>query len=769
MIRPRVFTRRAALGALGLSLGSGCSQAVSLAANESGATLSTGDVSAPRASDPNGPLVARTATNYDAMSVQANAHYSIGQAFAPGAIPSGYRAEMRLSDGVTVIATQQANNRATHADGSLKFANFIWKHPNAIAAGASDMVKFYAVSGAYSDTTAITTAPITAQDYKVEMVVGGATYTFSVNTGLAGTKKRQVRSGAACAAWYVWGDLLNGSTPQGSVWVECWVYVYSDGTMRVYPRVRASKIQNSDAISVTSLAFKNGSTALRSWPDAFTFYYGTIVDMVDADGLEHFSGDEGLLGATSTVRTTSKVVWTFPRCVLSDPTTTGLYDAKLVHWYEWNSTQIAGMTDWTPYDYAPLAQAEIVQQDGPGGSEWIGPLPRSSVQAMLRGSYLDMRYDREQALAGLRNQCWFKDFTTAYTPPFNGKSAGTYPSLPADASTVSWCTAATFSLAGGNPTNTATSAGHLPHYFYFQYLATGYEWWGDLLFEQANAIMGQQNPGDASYCRNYTTGGMTYHGVSLEVAEGRHFAWFMRTVSDAQWVCPDSHALKQYLADVTTTNYNAFVAYLAANSSWAALGIWKDDYDGSSDKCYVAPWMHDYFMLSVAMDIRRGNITASHGAVQNHIIPWVLGRVVNGSYYRASGIYNMSVFRGPNPSFYGGSIATDWSQVYIGAGPSRLTFPLIDGNSAAGANPPGIDMSIDNDLLSVWEPFHSYPVILQCAAASAQVAGINTADQVYAHWRSYETAHPGQESGNIGNTPPHDWAHQPHWRIRVPS
>lgn len=678
-------------------------------------------------------LTARTATNYDGSATPSTFYASIGQGFAQGAIPSGFKPQVRLNDGTTVVSDQQCQNTVAWGDGSLKFAQLTWKYPSQIAASGTDTIKVFSTSGSCPTTTSLTTAPLLAQDYKLQITIGATLYTLSLNNELnAGTRVKQIRAGPTMAGWKVWGAFRNGTTigsaDQGDLWGIFYVYVYSDGTIRVWPEAFSSRLANSVAngYNVATFAFKNGASTICSASTQFFSAGNVMACPVDGEGNAYYSGTD-----------TKKVVWAFPTLTFGNSTTTNFYDARLVWWYQSTPTS---RTNTSPsalgFTYTPNSTAYA---DSFGGSNWdstgasafIGPLSSDDVALFLTGTYDALVGSRVATLNGLGNTYWFWDLPTGY--PAN-LTSNVYASLPAGNTNVGWGQGPTITINGG--THLSSNATHAPDFGYMQYLYSGDEWW----LEMAQGVpVGNIGASDYHYRNTYTEGNY----AAIYGTAGRGNAWYTRNIGNASWVTPDTHPMKPYLAQSLSNQLTALDSFYASQATGNPLGI--VDFGDVYGQALWSGWMHDHLATSLSMEVRRGTESASATFITGHVIKAIYGRANNGCAYNAAD-YRFGVgggINGDTPAF-----PQTWSQEWQGSG-IPLTQPITTGCLGSGFFN-GYGASAGDD----------YALLLQYGAETGSMAGISGASTVSSYAGAAEAAcAPCTETW---------WGGQQWKRIRVP-
>ncbi len=373
-----------------------------------------------------GLLAFRSARNFG-PAAPAGATYSIFHAFAPGTVPAGDIA--RISVRGVPVERQQCDNRVAWPDGSLRCGVFTWTHPHAIAGGGKDQITIHAVPGTWHDAPSGALNALLAHDYRMEVVIDGVTYSLSANNEIREARRvTRIRSGSACTAWKIWGDFRAGTSPtspvQGQMWGKMFLYLTPDGHVRIEDEIYCNKIANSAAIPITSYALLDGGTVLFRNATPFTLYTRNKIATYDEEGREYSSGPD-----------VSKVVWAFPRPVLRNCATTGLYDAMITWWNKWTPAYIAAFPEPLNVAYAPNSFGNIFGGaatgiNGTGNHTFLGPMTSLAVMAMLNGRYDFQRQDRKMAL-GSWGMCifWCADDATGLPPVL---THATYAGLGSD-------------------------------------------------------------------------------------------------------------------------------------------------------------------------------------------------------------------------------------------------------------------------------------------------------------------------------------------------
>ncbi|MEO8716571.1 MAG: hypothetical protein ABI369_16320 [Acetobacteraceae bacterium] len=725
---PRAWRRRSLLtGAAGLAVTTGLG-ACATGTSAVGATANDTETEETPTGDPAGSLAFRSARNFGATAAPAGSTYSIFQAFTRGAVPTGTIA--RISARGRVVERQQCNNRVVWPDGSLRCATFIWSHPEAIGPGGRSRITIHAVPGRWDDTPSATLKDLLAHDYRMEVVIGDATYYLVANNEIRGAvRMSRIRAGSACTAWKIWGDFRAGTAPtdpvQGQMWGKMFLYVTTDGHIRIEDEIYCNKIANSAAIPVTSYALLDGGTVLFRHTTPFTLHTRNKIATYDAEGREYISGPD-----------VSKVVWAFPRPMKARPTTTGLEDAMVVWPNEWTPAYIAAFPVPLNVAYAPSANlAKIFSSgiDGTGNHDFLGPMTSVAVMARLNGRYDYQRHDRLMAL-GSWGMCayWCADAATGLPPVFTNK---TYRGLSAPITNVGWGLAPTLKMEGGVNPGTTLDASHAGLWWWWQYLSTGSEQALENVMEQGVGVLGCDVAQTADYQRNPKfRNGKQYFGSYAHFPQPRAVGWEIRNLSNAHWVTPDAHPMKAYLNDLTQVQYDAAAELMAENAAaWGGLSAWYElTGEGDGYAGGYSPWMGDYRVTSILMDYRRGRIPLGHAAM-THVIRYQYGRMVDGSMRNGAGAYRLGTGVGPNPAGIGRTgVATQpaqtWADVYGFGEVPNIIVPLVDrahetGDlrdvSSTAAMKANVTLPARHTYVG-----HTYPNLALCAGACGVIAGL---------------------------------------------
>lgn len=562
------------------------------------------------------------------------------------------------------------------------------------------------VTGTVSIVKQISGAPGGAGDYEVSeslfiaseainaMSASPVTYVLDANAEIERAGQPgvvQIRSGPACNAWKVWGDFRdNTGAIHGTAWGKLYIYLDATGNVRIENEFYCNKIANASALPIASMALFDGAAVLESNATPFSFRTLNKVAAYDSDGRAYSTGPD-----------VSEVVWAFPLPVLADPITTGLYDSRMMWWYPWSDEMIAAFpvpmnAAYIPYDAAhynnPLFSSGI---DGEGAHDFEAHLSGGDIYALYGGSYQWLRFLRQRAL-GAWNQMmfWVADPISGH-PPVILPTA--YPGLraPQVGLTMAGSSTPSFTLLGGNFPGSSPSTSHAGLWWYGLYLLTGSEQALENILEQSIGAYMANNP-TLGYLPgiNPKFNGVQHYGAFCSCEQSRGIGFQLRNQSNSEWVCPDAHPVKPYLGDLMKSFYAAAADMFAQFNpppvppatwgNWGPLSWWLDP-AGPDPLPGNSPWMENYKLISIALDVMRGRIDNTHQIVKQ-INAHNFGCMIDGNFFNAAGAYRLSYMTGGTPSgppwatamnSAGGKVITSWTDCWGFQDPPHVTNPLI--------------------------------------------------------------------------------------------
>jgi hypothetical protein len=415
-------------------------------------------------------------------------------------------------------------------------------------------------------------------------------------------------------------------------------------------------------------------------------------------------------GAPQWSRTAQKTHVKFPTSILGD---------TRFGWYYGVYTPNAA----SAITYSPLTAGDIEKETGTTGDRRdIGPLPSWSVDALTAQSVEHDRSDYINALGWMAAPIQIYDSTVGEVVNLDAVShsgVGTaYPDGGWNYRTgigghdLDWTGASGGWMSTGADDDIDDS--HIPEPEVYPYIKHGYYWLIDAQLTHANNTIGWQ-PWD--YNRNTVLNGVTYE--CLVVHNGhqiRGTAWALRTIDNADWLCPDDHSAKTYINAICTRNWNAmdtvYTYGMAADQK--VLCSWNF---GEFDmvRSLTQPYMEDYLALTQLLGYCRGRNTF---AVQQHVGKWNLGRA-----YVANGFYNSIAYVMKTQSCTDTSIFyTSWSDYR--ASVDENTCPTTAYLNATPGLNPTIGFGID---------YHGgYAALLWAVSNAAMIAfSGNQGDSVY--------------------------------------
>jgi hypothetical protein len=659
--------------------------------------------------------------------------------FIEGDVPSGSRVELRYAD--QPIALQQADGRAYHADGSLRRAVFSCKPIVTVSDGSSIDIEFWRVDGSFDTSTSINRSTLTAQNYRMRLRIGGTDYWCVLNNLDAAGTFRERRVGPLVRAWHHWGVFRQGTgasdTDQGQWQGHFYSYVWSDGTITVFPYAINGRVANSQAYTVQEFELLNGDASIILHSTSFTAYGWSAYFLCTADGQPHWSASATHFHPRADVR------W--------------FHDRRLL----WNTRDSAAIRNAatlpTTYTYSP---AEISSTTRPsawfggyyinsgGDNEPLGDIPRWDWRALLATAGSErsaadkaafLRASRLNALAmGVKFPAWLVRHESGH-PPVIVNQDYTSLGLTSAQPSVGWGSAPTITPTGGAYPGAVTDASHMPQYPTYQAMVTGWEWWLDFMVILGVGCIGRENPSPTvDYSRRPLVNGSSRDCGTLQITAHRQNAWKHKIVCDAEWIMPDAHPCKAYMNQLLVNGFAIAEQFLTPPeyaSNREALGIWRSAY-GGIDNIGFAPWQaHGYFVPTICMSVRRGRISTSHKLVAEHISKQLFG-VINACPYRGAALYACAWREGSQPTT-SSPIAQNWDTVYCSYSsdqPSGQTMKLIsDAGGSSGSCPSsGLGQPIDGG--------HSYPNLARRACHAASMVGITAAESARDYLESEWTA-----------------------------
>lgn len=694
-----------------------------------------------------------TLDNFSGAS-RTDPYITFARNFVQGEVPSGSFVELR--HGGSAITLQQADGRAYHGDGSLKRAIFSCKPSSgAIADNATLDIALYSRSGSFSNSSSIARSTLTAQDYRMRLRISGVDYWCVLNNlDTAGTF-RERRIGNTVRAWHHWGVFRQGTggadADQGQWQGHFYSYVWSDGTITVFPYAINGRVANGQSYAVQEFELLKGAAPIIAHTTSFTAYAHSAYFLSTADGLPHWSANATHFHPRAT--------WRY------------FHDRKLI-WNTYDSATLrAAITVPSALSYAPstpsgtLGTASI---NASGSSPWIGDIPDWSAHALFASSdgtiaaasrKVLLRNDRVNALAmGVKFPGWFVRHESGH-PPVIVNQDYTASGLTAAQPSIGWGANPTIGDTGGVFAGAATDASHMPHYATYQTMVTGWEWWQDMMVILGVGCIGREDPSTTVlYSRRPLVNGSSRDTGTLQgVTAHRQNAWKHKSVCDAEWVIPDAHPCKAYLGQLLTNGFAIAEQFLTAPeyaTERQALGIWPSDYRDMYNIGF-APWQFlGYFVPTICMSVHRGRITTSHKLVAEHIAKQAFG-MLNACPYRASALYGCAFREGPSPTT-SSPIAQSWDTVYcslssdLAAG--QTTKLVSDAGGTGGSCP-------TSGLATPMNGGHTYPNFARRACEIGAMVGIAAATVSLTYMRNEETAAGITDASR---------AAKPQWNSRAP-
>lgn len=712
-----------------------------------------------------------TLDNFSGAS-RENPWITFARDFIGGDVPAG--SFVQLQYGGDVIALQQADARAYHADGSLRRAVFACRPAATVADGGTIEIELHAGTGTFDNSTSIARSTLTAQNYRMRLRIDGTDYWCVLNNLDAAGTFRERRAGPAVRAWHHWGVFRQGTgasdTDQGQWQGHFYSYVWADGTITIFPYAINGRVANSQSYTVEELEFLDGSTSIIAHTTSFTAYGRSAYFLCTADALPHWSANATHFHPRASWRWfhDRKLIW-------------NTYDSETLR----SNISVPAERSYSPFvvsaDVRPSGSIGDTGINSGGASDWIGDIPTWDARALLATSGTEksaadrkrlLRNARCNALAmGVKFPAWVVSPTSGH-PPVIVPNDYTEQGLTSAQDALGWgsgsgsgtgtgASVLVLTNSGGSFTGGASDASHMPHYSTWHTMVTGWEWWQDFMVIQAVGCIGRENPSTSIEYRRPTINSTAHHTGTMMRDQHRTNSWRHKLTDDAEWLLPDAHPCKAYMGQLISNGFAIAASFLTEPeyaTARQALGIWVSAYGPSGTGLSGigwAPWQaFGYFVPTISMSVRRGRITTAHKLVAEHVSKQLLG-VINACPYRGSTLYGCAWREGSAPDT-SAPIAQDWDDVYCGSSDTwaGMTTKLIsDAGGSSGSCP-------TSGLASAITAGHSYPMLALRGCEAAAMAGIAAGETSLAYLRGEETAASIADSARAG---------QPQWHTRAPT
>ncbi len=537
-----------------------------------------------------------------APTAQTLAPVALGFAFRRGDVPAG-------SSVAASIGTLQVTPRNVWPDGSLKFAQLVWRGAVGPAATQVQLSVGTPTSGA-----ALTLADLQATGIVASIACGGfGTVTWS---GADWATPFPVAPGQT--AW-VSGPVMSSwiyRKPVGSdahlvAWLE--VRLYAGGAVEVLPWIENGYLR------VPAPTNKNAT---------YTFTLG---------GTQRFTGAINLLNRTRTVLLSGTAVshWLGANPdVTVKHATRYLMSTDLVPSYFATVADSADVLTTQVTSFVPLQQGNWPTGMGAAGSSpSIGLLPEWDVLYLTSNSPIPWKSLQFNAYSAGRYGIYYRDETT--NRPANPQS---YPTLCLPANNTSGITACGASSAdnycpdvpGGVTDQTRPpyyQNTHTPSMGYLAYLVTGRFY--HLETAQFHAVINWLKQSDV----NRGTGGILKTNAGACTVRGA--AWSLRTLFQAASITPSTDPLYNVFVSSVQANIDYLHTRYVANPNQNPFGFVTPygDYTQNGDGIlFEAPWMQDFHTGTIGYGVLLGMpITTGHQTKLSEFFQWrgknVVGRL----------------------------------------------------------------------------------------------------------------------------------------------
>lgn len=548
-----------------------------------------------------------------AGSDQQNVPVSFGQVFAPGEVPAGTFVGVTLAD--MPVTTAQVDEKATHADGSLRHAVVSLTLPSLSAGGSAELALVAADRALGGDSLSLETLLAGSFDTVVTATIGSSTFHASARDALQGSTPEPWIAGPAATEWLVSTPLVDdSSSPHPHLTARFAVRAHGDT-----PAVRVDvTVENTwtyapspqNYVYDLDVAIEGQSVFTRAALPHYRQSRWRKVFWTDSEPQLHLRHDARYLVHTGAVPS---------------------YDLGLVV----PEDALAAMaTEWTGDITEPMAEG-LVEPAMPmaGGRRDIGPLPRWAARYLIS---MDARAARSTYGTADLAGSWpihYRDRDTGLPTTLADYPYMTLLGNPGDTVNPDTGQSEAFpDCAGDCTTPYQPDSAHQPSLAYLPYLLSGEHYYLEELQFWANWNMLESNP----HYREFEQG-------LLDWGQVRGQAWSLRTLAEAAYITPDDHPLKSYFVDRIGFNIDWYLAEYPENAEANALGILANGYAFAySDHRGVAPWQDDFFTWATGHVVELGFEDAA--PLRDYKAQYVIGRLTDpGFCWVSAAMYSMIV------------------------------------------------------------------------------------------------------------------------------
>lgn len=488
------------------------------------------------------PSIVVTSTG---SSAQTQVPVTVGQVFASGDVPSNTSVVATVGGSTSVPL--QVDVKARHADGSLRHAILTMRVPSLAASGSTEVML---ATGAASGGSAVTLASLlaTAFDAKVDLNVGGTTYSSSARALLSSGTPKTWLSGPLVSEWIVGGPL---KTSGGATHAH----------LAAYYHVRAYGGSSVDRVRV-DVVVENGWTMVHG-PGTFS-YAGTIT----VGGQSVFQSN---LSQPHHTRWHKQFWWQNAPQVAVQQDTRYLQATRAVPTYA-NVAVTESQLNALSQSSTPLSNGDLSPYFPQTGSQQqIGPLPLWAARYIVSNG--DPR--------ALRNLLVNDDSAGSYSVHYRDEVTG----MPVSIVTHPTLSLQTNDLPAVSGSNQYTEDNaHQPSLGFLSYLLTGdYFYMEEMLFWTSwNELW--MNP-------DYRQQSKGIFGSQV-----RSQAWSLRNLGQSAYALPDDHPMKSELVASVGHNISNYATLYVNNSSANRLGA-VASYDGYTK---FSPWQDDFLTWTIS-------------------------------------------------------------------------------------------------------------------------------------------------------------------------
>ncbi|EKV32770.1 hypothetical protein C882_1608 [Caenispirillum salinarum AK4] len=564
----------------------------------------------------------RNATDTDSPDMQ---WYTFAHPFKPGDIKAGSYPQPRFEGGVLPLTWQLDTMCNNHGDGSCNLAAFTILLPR-IKGGESLFVDFFeSADGSPPAGGLIDDQPLLDDDYTVELVIDGVTWTASLNDGFTGRHREVLRDGPVLKRHLVTAAFKD---PDGNAHMHLWCRFYADIYTTGERRDAEDNYLCTTAVMASPVngnlenvrAYKEGDErfhpAILVRPTAFVLKRaGTPVweakerAMEDRDNDGHAETQVGYRPLTGPFdfNTNSAIYCTDDGLPIYAPYYRGMAierPGKPVVHHEFDRGYSYETRAHPPFDTDPTLANYTTEVDpqyvaghpGPypkdinSAGDWpgLGFIPRWSARMLTTFTPKDINSDRVYTLTWgnfVNTQFWTR---RNKVPVFSDRvSHAGLDDVDGKYTYYGWGEASMGGLASRERNGYHSANGtHNPNPGFSMTVWAGDEWFLDILRSEGLQAVANETPTDGARFRYSHDGLDRRFECCVYDSEIRAMAWGLRSLCNWWWVEPNKNPEAGYVKHMLEQNWmvirDAIDNWLPQKESWSAWlrASGKDDGPG---------------------------------------------------------------------------------------------------------------------------------------------------------------------------------------------